>query len=122
MCNRVCKKCNIEKRVEEFARAGTVNNKDYFRHICSSCYTDYKKPRRLKIRNKYKEYKKTLSCYICGFSDYRALQFHHIDSSNKNFNIACAVNGSHGWETVLEEIKKCKVLCANCHQIEHYKD
>jgi hypothetical protein len=118
---RICRLCNNEKNLTDFANAGIVNNIKYYRHVCIPCYTETKKPRRLNIRNKYKEYKKTLKCSKCGFADYRALQFHHVDD-NKNFNIASSINGSHGWNTILEEIKKCEVLCANCHQIEHYKD
>lgn len=121
METRMCRLCNIEKNILNFANAGVVNNKKYYRHLCIPCYTKSKKPRRINIRNKYKEYKKNLSCSRCGFTDYRALQFHH-KSDNKSFNIASSINGSHGWNKILNEMQKCEVLCANCHQIEHYND
>lgn len=28
----------------------------------------------------------------------------------------------HSWQKVLEEAFKCRVLCANCHRIEHAED
>jgi hypothetical protein len=34
--------------------------------------------------------------------------------------IAQAVNQGWSKERILEEIKKCDVLCANCHFKEHY--
>jgi hypothetical protein len=47
-----------------------------------------------------------------------ALQFDHIDPSQKEFTIANAVNCS--WSTVLKEIEKCVVRCANHHAIKHF--
>jgi hypothetical protein len=25
------------------------------------------------------------------------------------------------WETILKELDKCELICANCHREEHYK-
>jgi transposase len=55
------------------------------------------------------------ACLICGFSDYQgALQFHHLDPSEKAFLIS-----RHGVTRSLEsarvEAAKCVLLCANCH-------
>lgn len=120
---RICKFCKVEKNLIEFANAGIVNGTQYHRHLCIPCYTKSKAPRKQKIKNKYKEYKQTLNCSRCGFSDYRALQFHHLDKNNKKFNVSDAVsNGGCSWNVIFEEIKKCDILCANCHLIEHYGD
>lgn len=63
------------------------------------------------------EYKKGLSCE-CGENSVKCLDFHHIDSDNKISSITLlAVKGL--LEVLKEEIKKCKVLCANCHRVEH---
>ena len=65
------------------------------------------------------EYKKTQSCSKCGNNDHRVLQFHHV--GGKEFAIADALKRGLSLERVMKEITKCKVLCANCHAIEHYQ-
>lgn len=80
-------------------------------------YLQKKKWRNKKLKQFY-AYKKTLSCEICGESHYRCLEFHHIDPSSKIAHIADLAK-SASTSTLMKEIKKCKVLCANCHRKEH---
>lgn len=79
------------------------------------------KQRQEQQRELLRQLKMTLSCIRCGFTGHpAAIQFHHREASEKSFNIADVVSrGNHSWKRVLEEIKKCDVLCANCHAIEH---
>jgi Homeodomain-like domain len=54
-------------------------------------------------------------CLACGYRRFvGALQFHHVDPSNKNFGLA-----SDGFTRSIEaargEARKCVLLCANCH-------
>ncbi len=57
-------------------------------------------------------------CQRCGWKEDQAgLQFHHLDPGKKNFIIGNAANKS--WNSIKSEVKKCKLLCANCHIIEH---
>ncbi len=58
------------------------------------------------------------SCATCGFDDKRALDFHHRDKNNKLFKISDQ-RGRLSESILEEEIKKCVVLCANCHRILH---
>lgn len=44
----------------------------------------------------------------------RALQFHHINPALKKFGIA-EKGITRAWSEVVEELKKCILLCANCH-------
>lgn len=63
-------------------------------------------------------------CQRCGFTHPGALQFHHRDPSQKLFNISSKTLTSpkkYPWDLVAAEIKKCDLLCANCHFIEHNK-
>ncbi len=66
---------------------------------------------------------KSNGCSICGFKDYRALDFHHRVPEEKLFNISNYLN-QHGisQQEVLNEIKKCDILCKNCHAILHRKN
>mgnify|MGYP001559615702 FL=1 len=54
-------------------------------------------------------------CIICGYKKYSgALDFHHINPKTKSF--ALSVKGlCYSWATVMDEAKKCVLLCKNCH-------
>ena len=120
MEQRKCKQCGFVGNIIEFAKAGIVNDKMYYRHFCKKCYYERKIPRLKDIRKWFRGYKETLKCKHCGNSDHRVLEFHHI--SNKNFTISNAVVRGYAKEKILEEISKCIVLCANCHRIVHYTE
>lgn len=104
-------------------------NREYLKH---KYHTDpeEKKSRILKSRKKnklqivnnkiwYAEYKATLSCSSCGFNHPAALQFHHIDPSTKKSEVSSMVASAISRKTIIKEIEKCIVLCANCHMILH---
>jgi len=68
-------------------------------------------------KRKFLEYKRNLCCENCGNNDYRVLEFHHL--GDKETNVSRLVSKKYAWSKVEAEIKKCSVLCANCHRIEH---
>lgn len=58
-------------------------------------------------------------CAICGYNKLAAaLEFHHIDPSQKEYGIATGGN-CHDLDKDLAEIKKCLLVCANCHREIH---
>ena len=79
-----------------------------------------KKERIKKIREWFIDYKSTLSCEQCGTSHPAVIDFHHKDGYDKL--VVSEIIGKHGGskKLVLEEIEKCRVLCANCHRILHW--
>ena len=58
-------------------------------------------------------------CGICGYSkSHRALTFHHLDPTTKLFSVAG--NGiPRAWKRLIDEAKKCVMLCNNCHAEVH---
>lgn len=55
-------------------------------------------------------------CLICGYSRcQQVLQFHHLDPSAKEFHIA-ERGCSRSLARSRAEIRKCVLLCANCHR------
>ena len=52
-------------------------------------------------------------CQDCGETDPLVLEFDHRGA--KLFNIAQGLR-DRNWQTVLDEIGKCDVVCANCHR------
>ena len=74
--------------------------------------------RRRKIRQMAVEYKGG-RCERCGYDRcIDALEFHHINSSGKDFSISDK-GYTRSWDRVKEELDKCALLCANCHRELH---
>lgn len=62
-------------------------------------------------------------CEICGYNKNLAvLNFHHIDSSKKSFNIDGRLLANKKMEDLINEANKCMLLCANCHQELHHEN
>lgn len=62
-------------------------------------------------------------CELCGYDSCEgALQFHHVDPTQKEFTLShINLNDStFSIERVFNEIDKCMLLCANCHAEQHY--
>lgn len=80
----------------------------------------YQANRSAKIRFINKQWidniKLSIGCIICGYNKYaNSLHFHHINPENKSFGIAKAASQGASKEVLILEIKKCIILCANCH-------
>ena len=57
-------------------------------------------------------------CCLCGYNRcVSALELHHLNPEEKDFTIAS--NTNKAWEWIKEEIKKCAMVCANCHREIH---
>lgn len=117
--HRLCKCCNQTKEIKEF-RVANRGRQNYHRWMCFSCERLVLDKRRDEYKEEYLNYKKTLSCNRCGNNDYRVLQFHHTNS-DKEFNVSSKI-GQRKLSSLMKEIDKCEVLCANCHSIEHYTE
>ena len=58
--------------------------------------------------------KTQIGCYSCKEDNFRALDLHHANRQEKTFNLSeCYL---FSWEEILNELKKCKVICCNCHR------
>lgn len=55
---------------------------------------------------------------MCDENEPCCLDYHHIDPSGKVGNIS-KLSRSRDWVTIINEINKCILLCANCHRKLH---
>lgn len=63
------------------------------------------------------------SCTNCGYNkNFSALVFHHKDPNLKKFSLDSRTLANRAWHLVLEESKKCILLCHNCHSELHNPD
>ena len=132
MKTKKCSKCNIIQSVDNFYFQNKVKNERHSQ--CKTCSEQSRKNKEhyLKYREKYiernnirkgrvknfnmialNEYLKTHPCVVCGENDPLVLEFDHLD--NQKYNVS-KMRQSYNWETILKEISKCQVLCANCHK------
>jgi hypothetical protein len=56
----------------------------------------------------------------CGESNPFCLDWHHRNPDEKSFCISRARNCRKSRATILEEIAKCDLVCANCHRKIHF--
>jgi hypothetical protein len=109
-----------------------VYNKKYrLKHLnyyvnYGKCYYDANR-RYFEIKGKEhrKEYQRLLEklknkpCADCyGWFEPCQMDFDHLDSSTKMFQIS---HSPKSLKTILEEIKKCELVCANCHRLRTVK-
>lgn len=58
-------------------------------------------------------------CCLCGFDAYQeALEFHHVNPEEKEFGITRDTSTT-SLEKQLQELKKCILVCSNCHRGIH---
>lgn len=78
------------------------------------------KQRRRSIKRRFEDYKRTLSCAVCGFSGADcpwAIEFDHLDAETKSCSVSHLVTSGYSWDRIMEEVAKCEPLCSNHHRI-----
>jgi hypothetical protein len=58
----------------------------------------------------------------CGISHPAVLQFHHRNKAEKKMAVSAIVSRASNLKQITNEIKKCEVLCANCHAKRHWRE
>jgi len=122
-------KCKNEKELSEFRKM--AKSPDGHSVWCRRCFSEYEAERyqngdkarknanRAALIKRNKEalwnYLSTNPCVDCGITDPRVLEFDHKDESTKAYNVSEMFG--LGWSTIMKEIEKCDVRCANCHRI-----
>jgi hypothetical protein len=133
---KYCKKCQTDKEITEFARKrlSPVDGRQLYSSDCKACKCRYQKnhspanKEKMKIQAKkwqnqfrIKTYTWLVEqakdgCIECGETDFVCLQFDHIDPSTKIGSVSTMVANKRSLKLIKEEVAKCQVLCANCHQ------
>jgi hypothetical protein len=134
---KVCLDCKIEKSLSEFHVRN--KNKGTLNVFCKECackrqkiwYETHKerhlihvnesRERRAIYLKKYiKRIKLFFGCSVCGYKKCASsLDFHHMIESDKLINISKVVNRLWTMKKTKKEIRKCVLLCKNCHQELH---
>jgi hypothetical protein len=58
-------------------------------------------------------------CIECGNANIFNIEFHHVDGEEKEHGISHMIKEGKKWSSILKEVKKCILLCRNCHAKKH---
>jgi hypothetical protein len=104
-------------------------NRDAFNALWRRWYHDnaarkmgWQRRRLLEMRAWWRALKATKRCEECGESDPACLHFHHVDPTTKRFDIGEAASLGRSKQVILDELAKCRALCANCHLKHHWNE
>jgi hypothetical protein len=130
-----CGKCNTEKNLSEFNKNKAKN--DGHSATCRNCMKSYTRNHYKENKSYYinknrkwkekvlsflKEYKENICCEKCGENHPSTLDFHHLDTDEKEFEISRWRQKASTIKKLKKEIEKCIVLCANCHRKLHWEE
>lgn len=125
---KICGRCQTNKDESEFSKRSKA--RDGLKPWCRDCdkkwYEEHREQhlsnvnrRNAKMREErgrfLVSYLRSNPCVDCGEADLVVLDFDHV-RGEKKFNVVEAMLGGYKWESVLDEIAKCDIRCANCHR------
>ena len=120
-------RANPQKSVEELKKY-REKNPEHVREYRKKYYALNREKISMQRKDKWRKYyeecrsirdkAKMAGCQICGITDdcLAIFDFHHNDESKKEHNIARIFTANR----LIEEIKKCMVVCSNCHRKLHH--
>jgi|CXWL01.1.fsa_nt_gi hypothetical protein len=83
-------------------------------------HISYVRKNKKRVTEFIEQYKRARSCSDCGFPGKEfpyVLDFDHVGSGTiKKFNIGSWSHTVLSIEAIEQEIKKCELVCANCHR------
>jgi hypothetical protein len=129
-----CSKCKIEKTLGQFNKSS--KRKDGLQGNCKDCnkaksrqhYLNNKQVYRKKadllraeLVGEIRKIKESSPCLDCNNSyPYYVMDFDHLEGEIKLKTISQFKSGGQR-KKLFEEIKKCELVCSNCHRIRTYK-
>jgi hypothetical protein len=94
--------------------------------LCANCHSEhhYSNGRNGQKSTNFLLNRGLTNCQICKYQgdNVASLDFHHISHKNKSFGISRVIHRvvSVSASELEEELKKCQLICKNCHAQKHY--
>lgn len=110
-----CPKCKKIINIENFYKR---RNNTGLSPYCKKCTNSQTLKRQRNLKEKAVLYKGG-KCENCGYCKcIGALEFHHTNPKEKEFSLS-QIRSTSWNNKIEEELKKCLLLCANCHRETH---
>lgn len=96
----------------------SVNQRWHYRNVERN--TERTLSRRSGLRSWLNGKKRDRGCSRCDVDTPTCLDFHHRDGETKRIAVGRMITFGYGKGALRKEIRKCTLLCANCHRKLHY--
>ena len=129
---RHCGRCDLDKPDGDFHRRGSKHQS-----WCKACRKEYdatywrrtrearlsmRKNHRQELLEWYRSLKTGRPCADCGgVLPHAAMQWDHLPGSLKRREVSMLVLRGFRRATILDEISKCELVCANCHAVRTFE-
>lgn len=126
---KTCSTCGEPKSLEDFNRRASApdGRQPRCRSCCREWYVKHRvahiaaaqtRVRRVRLENQVHlaDYFAENPCVDCGEADIRVLEFDHRPGVLKIAEVTRMAVCGLNWNTIMTEIAKCDVRCANCHR------
>jgi hypothetical protein len=130
---KICSKCKLKKLLECFAIKNSKKN--LYSSECKECHKSYGQNWYARNKQKHKRNTdknrkatrqqikkiiisaKSVPCKDCKktYAHY-VMDFDHLPQFKKFLDVSTMVSHGYCADTILREIAKCEVVCANCHR------
>lgn len=113
----IFKKCSRCHEIKEITKENFYVRMDGRFHVwCRQCLNKITSENQIKNKLKAVEYKGG-RCSVCQYDKYYgALEFHHLNPDEKDFNLS---RKNYSFEKLRPELDKCICVCSNCHREIH---
>lgn len=119
-CHTYCKKCMKQRNIEYYKnnkKRMQQRNVEYYKNN-RQAQDERCKKNRIKYKKLVDTYKEEYGCKYCTMSEAYCLEFHHRNSISKETSVSNLLR-RRNIKKVWEEIKKCDIVCCNCHRKIH---
>lgn len=121
---RTCSKCGKRYRDYEQRNSFCRPCKRFYDREYHKTRTSYEKGRKQFLQEKRKRnirlsvrrYKASKGCAECSETDPIVLELDHRDRNDKTDHISQMITRGMALVRIMVEVKKCDVVCANCHR------
>lgn len=121
--NRIAKYIGCSKSTVSYHCNSDVKEKTLERtkKVSNETKNNYRRKKVAYYREFIWRYKRICGCAKCGNKDPRVLDYDHIDEKNKIDIVSRMAGQTISMKILKNEIRKCQILCANCHRIKTFE-
>ena len=123
-----CKACNAmrakkhyiknKEKIDKYNLEWKKKNPEKYIEAIKKCHKKNAEINRAKIAEIH-----GTKCVHCGATEskgkQKVLELHHSDPNGKEFTVTNRLH--YSWDKIEAEVKKCILLCAQCHRAEHVR-